>query len=115
MKLGQGPSEADFGQDPGRFVRQDGPESQDLLIPRRGDAGIDPDNAAKLVFADLADHITGKDFDAVQELHRVVAAGDWPGQMPNGPGTLPFFGLNNHLPFFIGYINKDKDTQSVFR
>ena len=51
MKLGQGPSEADFGQDPGRFVRQDGPESQDLLIPRRGDAGIDPDNAAKLVFA----------------------------------------------------------------
>ena len=28
-----------------------GPESQDLLIPRRGDAGIDPDNAAKLVFA----------------------------------------------------------------
>lgn len=24
MKLGQGPSEADFGQDPGRFVRQDG-------------------------------------------------------------------------------------------
>ena len=36
MKLGQGPSEADFGQDPGRFVRQDGPESQDLLIPRRG-------------------------------------------------------------------------------
>lgn len=51
MKLGQGPSEADFGQDPGRFVRQDGPESQDLLIPRRGNAGIDPDNAAKLVFA----------------------------------------------------------------
>ena len=38
MKLGQGPSEADFGQDPGRFVRQDGPESQDLLIPRRGNA-----------------------------------------------------------------------------
>jgi hypothetical protein len=41
------------------------------------------------------------------------AAGDWPGRMPNGPGTLPFFGLNNHLPFFIGYINEDKDTQSV--
>ena len=33
-------------------------------------------NTAKLVFADLADHITGKDFDAVQELHRVVASVD---------------------------------------
>ena len=31
-------------------------------------------NASELVFADLADHITGKDFDAVQELHRVVAS-----------------------------------------
>ena len=76
MKSRPGPSEADFGQDPGRFVRQDGPESQDLLIPRRGNAGIDPDNAAKLVFADLADDVTGKDFDAVQELHGVIASID---------------------------------------
>ena len=33
-------------------------------------------NAAELVFTDLADHISGKDFDAVQELHRVVASVD---------------------------------------
>ena len=31
-------------------------------------------NAAKLVFADLADDVTGKDFDAVQKLHGVVAS-----------------------------------------
>ena len=31
-------------------------------------------NTAKLVFADLADHITGKDFDAVQELYGVIAS-----------------------------------------
>ena len=33
-------------------------------------------NAAKLVFADPADHITGKDFDTVQELYGVVASID---------------------------------------
>lgn len=33
-------------------------------------------NAAKLVFADLADDVTGKDFDAVQELHGVIASVD---------------------------------------
>ena len=33
-------------------------------------------NASELVFADLADHITGKDFDTVQELHGVVASVD---------------------------------------
>ena len=33
-------------------------------------------NAAKLVFADLTDHISGKDFDAIQELHRVIASVD---------------------------------------
>ena len=33
-------------------------------------------NAAKLVFADLADDVTGKDFDAVQELHGVIASID---------------------------------------
>ena len=31
-------------------------------------------NAAKLIFADLADHVSGKDFDAIQELHRVIAS-----------------------------------------
>ena len=33
-------------------------------------------NAAKLVFADLADHIAGKDFNAVQELHGVIPSVD---------------------------------------
>ena len=33
-------------------------------------------NAAKLVFADLTDHISGKDFDTVQELYGVVASVD---------------------------------------
>ena len=30
-------------------------------------------NASELVFADLADHVSGKDFDTVQELHGVIA------------------------------------------
>ena len=29
-------------------------------------------NAPELIFADLADYITGKDFDAVQELYGIV-------------------------------------------
>lgn len=29
-------------------------------------------NASELVFADLTDHISGKDFDAIQELHGVI-------------------------------------------
>ena len=33
-------------------------------------------NAATLVFTDLTDHITGKDFNAVQELYGVVASVD---------------------------------------
>ena len=33
-------------------------------------------NASELVFADLADHISGKDFDTVQELYGVVASVD---------------------------------------
>ena len=33
-------------------------------------------NASELVFADLADHISGKDFDAVQKLHGIVASVD---------------------------------------
>lgn len=33
-------------------------------------------NASELVFADLTDHISGKDFDTVQELYGVVASVD---------------------------------------
>ena len=33
-------------------------------------------DAAKLVLADLADHVSGKDFDTVQELYGVVASVD---------------------------------------
>ena len=33
-------------------------------------------NASELVFADLADHVSGKDFDAIQELYGVVASVD---------------------------------------
>ena len=33
-------------------------------------------NTSELVFADLTDHISGKDFDTVQELYGVVASVD---------------------------------------